>query len=817
MVCAELRSSTTTDLPSAEPTQLAADLQLDPSAQAIIDELEARLHALASCADLHGESSPEHARHRRSLLSSLRQAEALLQDDDPDSLYTVTRIYESLVRAYEHLGPGFEMPHRHAENTLERAFGQWSKAYDDLYRRAVAYSNNAQYLEALAAAHDLVTVSELFAQRDPIKRGDALTVFAQLNIDLHRFSTAASLFKEAVEVLAASYRSDPGISPRYTIGVELMLASRRDRLAALYERIGYLSEAEEQYRKALAIRERLPQSPNVRAELGYSFSRLGSLLLEQHRPEEAEHFSLMALDLSREAMDAAIADSDVVEMVKAIVEETGEHYTVASNYADALNNVGLVYTALGKYDEAEAAFKESHQIDSEWRPHSRVELAKIRENLSFLYAEQGQFERAIEEGKEALELLATSGQTDELIRVSILQKLGNMNLAKGDFGEAERLLSIALPTQEALTAANAPSLSNTYTSMGWLRFAQGRWEESSEFFRKANRIRIARATREVRSLRSGADRFAWHLQGQARSSFAGELLAAPFLISEGAHTSHEVLERSFIISQWEHWSKAGFAASKMAERLAFIDPTHAALVRERQDLAIVLDLLNDAVIRASSQQVLAPSSELSPLREEIDRLVDRISEIDEIIPEYKDLTTPNALTVGEVQGLLLENEVLVQLVDVAAEGRNLLVWIVPKHSAPFFRSVTLTDGSLHDAVQTLRCGLDWEEWQGIESAGRCASALDLLRMPSENGPLPFDLGLAHQLYRWLLGPVEDLIAGKELLVVASGPLTVDVKVVVASRFRSQAASRAGRPCHRRCPVRPLYTRDALRGAELLRV
>ena len=37
--------------------------------------------------------------------------------------------------------------------------------------------------------------------------------------------------------------------------------------------------------------------------------------------------------------------------------------------------------------------------------------------------------------------------------------------------------------------------------------------------------------------------------------------------------------------------------------------------------------------------------------------------------------------------------------------------------------------------------------------------------------LPFDLARAHELYIGLLGPVEDLIKDKHLLVVPSGPLT----------------------------------------------
>ncbi len=43
--------------------------------------------------------------------------------------------------------------------------------------------------------------------------------------------------------------------------------------------------------------------------------------------------------------------------------------------------------------------------------------------------------------------------------------------------------------------------------------------------------------------------------------------------------------------------------------------------------------------------------------------------------------------------------------------------------------------------------------------------------PDEAAALPFDLAHAHELYTALFGSVEDLIAGKHLLIVPSGALT----------------------------------------------
>ena len=46
-----------------------------------------------------------------------------------------------------------------------------------------------------------------------------------------------------------------------------------------------------------------------------------------------------------------------------------------------------------------------------------------------------------------------------------------------------------------------------------------------------------------------------------------------------------------------------------------------------------------------------------------------------------------------------------------------------------------------------------------------------IRRQLEGQPLPFDATRAHRLYKALFGEIGDLIAGKHLLIVPSGPLT----------------------------------------------
>ena len=66
---------------------------------------------------------------------------------------------------------------------------------------------------------------------------------------------------------------------------------------------------------------------------------------------------------------------------------------------------------------------------------------------------------------------------------------------------------------------------------------------------------------------------------------------------------------------------------------------------------------------------------------------------------------------------------------------------------------------------------DWiaDRGKAREAALPQLLAIDLEKTPDSGKPLPFDLTRAHQLYQALFGQVEDLIKGKHLLIVPSGP------------------------------------------------
>lgn len=202
----------------------------------------------------------------------------------------------------------------------------------------------------------------------------------------------------------------------------------------------------------------------------------------------------------------------------------------------------------------------------------------------------------------------------------------------------------------------------------------------------------------------------------------------------------------------------------------------AQLIRNRQDLEREwqrLDrLLLSAVTSASSQ------AERDGLRSQISTAERRLTAVDAQLrrdfPQYFEFAMPAPLVVAEAQSLLRNSEALVQF---AVSGEQAYVWAVTKSTARW-AVLAMKPADIEVAVAALRCGLDYEGSWGpnapAETKQRCRELVKRTYTEADSSvprPMPFDLHRAHQLYTGLFAAMEDVIAGKELLLVPSGPLS----------------------------------------------
>ena len=120
-------------------------------------------------------------------------------------------------------------------------------------------------------------------------------------------------------------------------------------------------------------------------------------------------------------------------------------------------------------------------------------------------------------------------------------------------------------------------------------------------------------------------------------------------------------------------------------------------------------------------------------------------------------------------------------------------------SAARFLKVEADPRELLGYVSALRCGLDAAAWDdGLRGPYRPKLHR---RAPESGKPLPFDHARAHRLYQALFGQVEDLIKGKQLLIVPSGPLTQLPFQVLVTAAPAGAISKGGLADPRACADR----------------
>ena len=263
----------------------------------------------------------------------------------------------------------------------------------------------------------------------------------------------------------------------------------------------------------------------------------------------------------------------------------------------------------------------------------------------------------------------------------------------------------------------------------------------------------------------------WTLRAAARAVYRAK--------ADGA----EGREEGFELAQWALQTGAGDALAQMSVRFAKGTGELAGLVRQRQDLIArrqgEVRRLDAAAGRADAKAAEDARATVAALDKQLDGIDARLAAE---FKEYAELSSPRPLTIAATQALLRPDEALVVFLDVPRFGRlpeESLAWVVTKTDARWLK-LSLTPSQIAATVEALRCGLDHTQWRELGSANRCKAALkaepdeEVVKIANEDVPvqvLPFDAARAHALYKALLGPVEDMIKGKHLLVVPSGPLT----------------------------------------------
>lgn len=662
------------------------------------------------------------------------------------------------------------------------------------------YRAQGRYAEAEPLLTRGLAVREKSLGPDHFEVAVSLNSLALLYRSLGRFNAAEPLFKQALTINEKAR----GAEHRWN-------ATPLDNLGWLFSEQGRHAEAEPLYKRALAIREKElgPEHPDIAAPL----NNLAALYRAQGRYGEAEpHFKRVLAVLEKAFGSAHPSIATALNNLAALLHQQGRlaeaeelfkralivrETALGSNHPDlalSLNNLASLYRAQRRHNEAEPLFQQALAISEKAFGPDHPSVGTWLNNLADLYRAQRRYGEAEPLLHRALAISEKALGRDHPSVAASITNLAALYRVQDRHGEAEPLFKRALVINETAFGQEHPAVANAHNSLGLLYHAQQDWSRAADAWRRSSAIIVQRTRRGANvpgESMTGAGRTEAE---RSRSHFTGLVKAAHRLVPDGRSADAGLAAEMFTAAQWAQSSQAARSLAQMAARGAKDDPTLGRLVRDRQDYVAEWQVLDGRRTRAVSQppdqrdraDEAAHAARLAVIDAAV-RTIDQRMAAE--FSDYAALASPDPLTIAQVRAVLRPDEALVIFMDTQERAplpEESFVWVVTNTDLRWLRS-DLGTKTLTREVAALRCGLDVTVWtdpsgwpettpqerqQKTTQASRRQNCLEVAGLSSAPfGALPFDAARAHALYKSLFGGVDDLLKGKHLLLVPSGPLS----------------------------------------------
>ncbi len=288
-----------------------------------------------------------------------------------------------------------------------------------------------------------------------------------------RYGEAEDTYKKAIEVCERLSEQDPAAFEPYS-------AMCYGNLGLLYSDTQRYTEAEELYKKAIGIRERLTQQNPAAHEpnLAISYNALGILYSDTQRYAEAE-------DTYKKA----------IEIQERLAQQNPAAFE--PELAMSYNNLGLLYRYTQRYAESENAHKKAVAIDERLAQQNPAafepDLSGSYNNLGNLYSSTQHYMEAEEKFKKAIEIRERlSKQNPAAFEPNLAagyMNLGNLYVKTYRHERVEELYGKAIAIYERLAqqnpAAFEPTLAGSYLNLGIFYELTKRYEEALERYGRA--------------------------------------------------------------------------------------------------------------------------------------------------------------------------------------------------------------------------------------------------------------------------------------------------------------------------------------------
>jgi CHAT domain-containing protein len=512
------------------------------------------------------------------------------------------------------------------------------------------------------------------------------------------------------------------------------------RLGQYNNLLGQHAEAEVRYRQALALQERA--APDDRTMLAPLYMHLALELSNQERFAEAGAMFVRAEENIGYAIEPT-AEATLISYEAIHLANQGraaESEVLAARATEMRRGLAAQAPAAGPGSAAmpglvtpggrrgAAPPPASRDVFASGLETAQGDIAQSRYTEAAMLVRQGRVDEAEQALADAETALAQSPQAPPHWAPRIQVAKARIAELKGDHAQAAQFYASGAEAQRALFGGSR-SEGQALIGLGGAHAAQGRTAEALVAYRSG--FAIIKKT-----------------GGSVRADDVIPYLRLALAEAERSPTSGaSVAEEMFEVAQMTSGSLTAEAMARTAARLSASEEKIGDLIRQLEDSRRKRDLALQAVSAArSSETALAPQIEASD--RQLAALEERIADLERQVqiaaPRYNQLIdTP--VSSGDVRSVLKPGEAMVQVLLGSQGGFGFHV--TSGNVTPY--DIALTSQKAAEMVGVLRSPLD----AGTD------------KIPN------FDVAAAHDLYKLVLGPVAQRLAGVDhLITVPSGPL-----------------------------------------------
>jgi len=603
-------------------------------------------------------------------------------------------------------------------------------------------------IEKARSAHErALHIRETISGDQNTEVGESLTHLSRVWVSKGEFSKAQEMLKRALRIREQNFGSQ-----------HMAVAETLMYLAMVQGLQMNLDEALATQARAVQIFDQNPQAPTIEHSMaltsyGVILSRNGefakgkplierALLLQEGSLGPTHPIVARTLDSLAELETKMGHPEAALPLAKRALQIREERLGPEHPETSAsLNTLGNLYRKQGDLQQAAKSFQRALAIvEQSVGPVHPVVAANLL-NLGEINRQMGNLSAAREMFSRALKIQETTLGPQHNDVATTLTRLARVASSQDDYSQAEALLARAVSIREKALGDTHPDLALLLNELARVKHRQGQLTEARPHYERARQIYLG-----VSRLNKDLDDVTFsrlHQQGIASLQDYALLLAQ--LSQQGAENTKApstVTDGFLVAEQARGWLVQAAVAKAMARKQA----RHSSdvelakhiddLRRRRQDLWGTLHVLYGQASQDSShlEKISAVKREVQEVQQSLKK---GLVNLEASFPKYAELAFPKPQDLPAIQALLEPGEALISFF---AWEHMLQIWMVRPGHPPVFYNSGISKTKISTLVTQVRASLG--------SAKR-----------------PFDVQGAHQLYQWLLQPLEPHLSGVKNVII----------------------------------------------------